>query len=254
MNRRIGVSSPNFCTYPFEDVLEGLSKVFSHWEIVSEGDHYLGAIATSLESLKDSYNLTYSLHAPFNDINIASLNESVRETSVIELIKIMNISAELDIKTVTIHPGLYSMVVPGLEERSIAAAKRSLRMLDRMAQDCGVKLCVENMPGFKFFLGHTAEQMAELLEGTSLPVCFDIGHANTTEQIDAITDAFSGRIMNVHIHDNDGKQDQHLTVGDGTVDFDNCLRKLSGYGGRYVIECKSLESATESQERLSRLL
>lgn len=254
MNGRIGVSSPEFCRYPFEDVLEGVSKMFSHWEIVSEADHYLGAIATSLESLKDSYNLTYSLHAPFNDINISSLNESVRETSVIELIKIMNISAELDITTVTIHPGLYSMVVSGFEERSIANAKRSLRTLDRMAQECGVKLCVENMPGFKFFLGHTAEQMAELVEGTSLPICFDIGHANTTDQIDEITDVLGSRIRNVHIHDNNGEQDQHLTIGDGTVDFDNCLRRLSNYGGRYVIECKSLESATESQDRLIRLL
>ena len=166
--RKIGISSPEFCRYPFEDVLEGVSKIFGHWEIVSEGDHYLPIIGTSLESLMRSYDLTFSVHAPFNDINIASLNESVREMSVIELIKIMNMCAELDIKTVTIHPGLYSMVVSGFEERSVANAKRSLRTLDRMAQECGVHLCVENMPGFKFFLGHTAEEMETLLEGTEL--------------------------------------------------------------------------------------
>ena len=96
---RIGVSSTSFCSYPYEDVLEGASKLFTHWEIVSEGEHYLPAIATSLESLMGSYDMTFSVHAPFADINIASLNESVRETSVIELIKIMNISAELGIDT-----------------------------------------------------------------------------------------------------------------------------------------------------------
>jgi sugar phosphate isomerase/epimerase len=248
------VSSPSFCTYPYEDVLEGISKIFSHWEIVSEADHYLPMIGLSLESMMKSYDLTYSIHAPFNDINIASLNESVREMSVIELIKIMNMASELDIKTVTIHPGLYSMVVSGLEDRSIMAAKRSLRTLDRMAQECGVRLCVENMPGFKFFLGQTAEQMSELLEGTNLPICLDIGHANTTGQLNEIIDVLGSRIMNVHIHDNDGKQDQHLTIGEGTVDFDDCLKRLSSYGGRYIIECKTLESGSESQDRLSRLL
>ena len=252
--KRIGISSPSFCTYPYEDVLEGISKIFSHWEIVSEADHYLPMIGLSLESMMKSYDLTYSIHAPFNDINIASLNESVREMSVIELIKIMNMASELDIKTVTIHPGLYSMVVSGLEDRSIMAAKRSLRTLDRMAQECGVRLCVENMPGFRFFLGQTAEQMSELLEGTNLPICLDIGHANTTGQLNEIIDTLGNRIMNVHIHDNDGKQDQHLTIGEGTVDFDDCLKRLSSYGGRYIIECKTLESGSESQDRLSRLL
>ena len=252
--KRIGISSPSFCTYPYEDVLEGISKIFSHWEIVSEADHYLPMIGLSLESMMKSYDLTYSIHAPFNDINIASLNESVREMSVIELIKIMNMASELDIKTVTIHPGLYSMVVSGLEERSVMAAKRSLRTLDRMAQECGVRLCVENMPGFRFFLGQTAEQMSELLEGTNLPICLDIGHANTTGQLNEIIDTLGSRIMNVHIHDNDGKQDQHLTIGEGTVDFDDCLKRLSSYGGRYIIECKTLDSGSESQDRLSRFL
>ncbi len=252
--KRIGVSSPEFCSYPFEDVLEGVSKHFSHWEIVSEGDHYLPLIATSLESLMGSYPMTYSVHAPFNDINIASLNESVREMSVIELIKIMNIASELGIDTVTIHPGLYSIVVSGFEERSIANAKRSLRTLGRMAEDCGVHLCVENMPGFKFFLGHTAEELAELVDGTSLSVCFDIGHANTTGQLDAIPGTLDGRIRNVHIHDNEGQKDQHLTIGDGNIDMGACIRNLSKYGGKYVIESKSLESAVESQDRLNRLL
>ena len=251
---RIGVSSPSFCRYPFEDVLEGVSKVFSHWEIVSEASHHLPDIATALESLKDSYNLTYSLHAPFNDINIASLNEAVRETSVIELIRVMNIAAELNIRAVTFHPGLYSMVVSDMEEKSILAAKRSLRTIDRMAKECGVRMCIENMPGFKFFLGQTAEQLADLVEGTELPVCFDIGHANITGQIDAMMDKFEGRIFNVHIHDNDGKQDQHLTIGDGSIDFDHVVKRLSRYGGRYVIESKSLESAADSQDRLTRIL
>ena len=247
---KIGVSSTTFCSYPFEDVLEGVAKCFNHWEIVSEGDHYLPAIATSFESLKDSYKLTYSVHAPFNDINIASLNESVREMSVIELIKIMNLAAELNVKTVTFHPGLYSMVVNGFREKSIANAKRSLRTIDRMAQDCGVRMCMENLPGFPFFLGHTAAEMQELLEGTELPVCIDLGHANTTNQMDEIIEAMDGRVMNIHIHDNNGQQDQHLTVGDGNIDFKHVLSKLSGYGGRYVIESKSFESAVDSQDRL----
>lgn len=250
MNLKIGASSTTFCTYPFEDVLERMSKVFSHWEIVSEGEHSLPEVATTFESLKGSYDLTYSIHAPFNDINIASLNEAVRETSVIELIRMMNIAAELDIKTVTFHPGLYSFVVKGLEGKSIASAKRSIRTIDRMAQECGVRMCMENMPSMPVALGHTADEMRFLLEGTNLPVCLDLGHAFTCNQLDEMIDSLDGRIFNIHIHDNDGTSDQHMTIGDGCIDFRSALSRLGSYGGRYIIEARSLESASESRDRL----
>lgn len=253
MTPKIGVSSPEFCSHPFEKVLEDVSKRFDHWEIVSEGEHQLPNVAVMFESLKDSYNLTYSIHAPFNDVNIASLNESFRETSVIELIKIMNIASELNVGTITFHPGMYSMVVPGLEKKSVENARRSLRTIERMSEDCGVRMCLENMPGFKFFLGQTPEELNYLLEGTNLPVCLDIGHAHTVNRLDEFIDSVKDRIGNVHIHDNNGSQDQHLTIGQGSVDFDKCLRGLSGYGGRYVIESKGMESAVTSKEVLTNL-
>ena len=62
------------------------------------------------------------------------------------------------------------------------------------------------------------------------------------------------RIRNIHIHDNLGEKDDHLTIGDGKVDFGHVLGLLSDYRGRYIIEARSLESAIESQARLRRLL
>lgn len=253
MRMKIGASSTGFCSYSFEDVLDGMSKLFDHWEIVSEGNHHLPEIATTFESLKDSYDLTYSIHAPFSDVNIASLNESIRETSVIELIRTINIAAELNIKTVTFHPGLYSFVVKGFEEKSIANAKKSLRTIDRMAQECGVRMCLENMPSMPVALGHTVEEMNRLLEGTNLPVCIDLGHAFTCNQLDEMVEAFEGRVFNIHIHDNDGSMDQHLTIGEGKIDFESILPRLGSYSGRYIIESKSLESATDSRDRLMEL-
>ena len=58
----------------------------------------------------------------------------------------------------------------------------------------------------------------------------------------------------MHIHDNEGEKDQHLTIGDGNIDMGACIKNLSKYGGKYIIESKSLESAVESQDRLNRLL
>ena len=72
--------------------------------------------------------------------------------------------------------------------------------------------------------------------------------------MDAMIETFGDRIVNVHIHDNMGVKDDHMTIGAGQIDFRSVIRKLRSYKGRYIIESKSLESAVESQEVLKRLL
>ena len=250
----IGVSSPSFSSYPIEDVLPGLARFFKHWEIVSEAEHQLPLIAPRLAMMMENYDMTFSLHAPFCDINIASLNERIRESSVMEIINMVEYAVNMNMRTVTFHPGLYSMAVPDMQERSVMNAKRSLRMLDRISEEYGVTMALENMPSMPVMLGHTAEEMSFLIDGTNLPICFDVGHANTVGEIDKIIDALGDRIVNVHIHDNDGTADKHMTIGDGNIDFEACIKKLGRYMGNYIIESRSLESAVESLDRISLLL
>lgn len=250
----IGVSSPSFSSYPIEDVLPGLARFFKHWEIVSEAEHQLPLIAPRLAMMMENYDMTFSLHAPFCDINIASLNERIRESSVMEIINMVEYAVNMNMRTVTFHPGLYSMAVPDMQEKSVMNAKRSLRMLDRISEEYGVTMALENMPSMPFMLGHTAEEMSFLIDGTNLPICFDVGHANTVGEIDKIIDALGDRIVNVHIHDNDGTADKHMTIGDGNIDFEACIKKLGRYMGNYIIESRSLESAVESLDRISLLL
>ena len=250
----IGVSSTSFSAYPFEDVIEGVSKFFKHWEIFSEAEHHLPVIAPGLAMVMENYDMTFSIHAPICDINIASLNERVRETSVTEILNMVEYAVNMGMRTVTFHPGLYSLAVPDMEDRAIFNAKRSIRTLDRISEEYGVILAVENMPSMPFMLGHTALEMSELVEGTNMPICFDIGHANTTGQIDDIIDSLGDRFVNIHIHDNDGTSDQHSTIGEGTIDFEHVLKKLGNYRGNYIIESRSLDSAVDSLDRLTSLL
>ncbi|MFA5451991.1 MAG: sugar phosphate isomerase/epimerase family protein [Bacteroidales bacterium] len=249
----IGVSSTEFSAYQIEEVLEEVSKVFKHWEIFAEAEHNLNDVTARLAMIKDSYKMTFSIHAPICDINIASLNERIREASTLEIMTIMEYAVKLNVKTITVHPGLYSMAVPYQEERSIAAAKKSLRILDRITSEYGITIAIENMPEFQFMLGQTAEEMKELLDGTDLNVCFDIGHANTTNQIDEIIDALGDRFANIHVHDNMGERDEHKTVGEGNIDFKKALMRFPKYNGNLIIEAKSFQSAVESKERLEKM-
>ncbi|KQM10524.1 MAG: sugar phosphate isomerase/epimerase family protein [Candidatus Methanomethylophilaceae archaeon] len=250
----IGVSSTSFSAYRFEDVLEEVSKEFELWEIFSEAEHYVQNISGMLAVMAPSYDLKYSVHAPICDTNIASLNERMREASVLDLISLVESALTLNVSTITVHPGVYSLVVPDLEEKSVAAAKKSLRTLDRIMAEYGIKVAVENMPNLDFMLGRTPQELADLVEGTELGICFDIGHANTVGDIDGFIDLLGSRFVNVHLHDNRGKIDEHLVLGEGNVDFGSALKKLSSYKGNYVIESRDFPSAVESRDILRQML
>ncbi len=250
----IGVSSTEFSAYRFDEVIAEVSKVFEHWEIFAEAEHRLPTVESLFREMMPSYNLSYSIHAPISDINIASLNERIREDSILEILTTAETAASLGIELITIHPGLTSMSVPYMEEKAMEKAKRSLSSIDRISSQYGVTIAVENMPSFPFMLGHTAEEMNELIGSTNLGFCLDIGHGNTTGQTDELIKAFRDRLVNIHIHDNHGEMDEHLTLGEGDIDFKSIISSLKGYTGNYVIESKSFPSAVESQDYLRPLL
>ena len=252
----IGVSCTSFSTRPPMEVLREVSRDFAHWEIFSELEHSVQTMDDPFFEAAADSGMSFSLHTSISDTDIAALSPRMREASVMEILTELECAASMDIDTVTVHPGLVCLAVSqGTRDRSIAAARESCRLIDRAAHEFRIEnVCIENMPDFGFMLGIRAEELDAIVDGTELGITFDIGHANTACQIDAMIDTFGDRIANIHIHDNHGKDDEHLTIGDGTIDFKHVLGRLSNYKGRYIIESRNLESAVESQKRLREML
>lgn len=250
----IGMSCTHFCSRPLSDWIGPVSEDFRHWEIFSEVEHMIVGREREISEMITSRDMTVSVHAPICDLNIAALSDRLMDASIRLTCEVIASSAEIDAVTVTIHPGLSSMSVNGTEDMAMRRAKLAMKAIESAGEEYGVRLAIENMPGFPFFLGKTAEALADIVSGTDLGICFDIGHAHTMGQIEAMVETFGDRIVNVHIHDNHGQKDEHLTIGDGDIDFPGVLRLLHGYRGNFIIESKNLESAVESQSRLKSLL
>ena len=246
----IGISCTSFSADPPGMWLDRIVGNFDLWEIFSEASHSIVYHEKEFRDLLPSYDLHYSVHAPICDINIASISDPVRKASMKETLDTIKAANRLGIDRVTIHPGLSSMSVHGIESKYLVHAKESMKALDAAQTEYGISLAIENMPDIYFFLGRTAAELDEIVGDTDLGICFDIGHANTTGQIDEMIETFGKRIKNIHIHDNNGKRDEHLTIGDGSIDFPGVLRKLKFYDRNYVIESKSYDSAADSQSVL----
>ncbi len=238
---------------PFWDMLERIEQHFPSWEIISESLHNMPIIQDDIRRAKESYNIHFSVHAPFADLNIASLNPKMRESSIEQVMEAIKISSRLDIELVTLHPGHKSPLGAYFADKLVEMNKESLIAIDKQAEEYGVILALENLPRMWVSLCHDAHQIRELIDGTNMKICFDFGHANISDTIDGFMD-LKDSFANLHLHDNDASKDYHMVLGEGNIDFKGILKELSGYRGNYVIESTNLEDGLKSKAILEGLL
>ena len=247
----IMVSSSSFSRIPLKEVFSTVSERFDGWEISAEGTLYLPDIEKELAELLKSQPLEIQVHAPLSDINIAGANPYMRESALNEIKKAISASGNLGVKVMTLHPGFRTPLYKR-PEKVREETKKSLKILERHALDSGITLALENMPDTFITVGKAPWELEEMTEGLEVKWCFDVGHANTTGTMDDFL-KHKERFANIHLHDNNGKMDEHLPLGDGDIEWKKVFRGLKGYGGNLVLEMdrgmgdalKSLESLKE---------
>ncbi|MBO7632641.1 MAG: TIM barrel protein, partial [Lachnospiraceae bacterium] len=83
-------------------------------------------------------------------------------------------------------------------------------------------------PDVCIFLENMFDESPELLtrvadglfDGPNFGVCLDLAHAFLSEvPTDGWTEALFGSVRHIHINDNDGREDLHLPVGSGSMDW-----------------------------------
>jgi sugar phosphate isomerase/epimerase len=163
-------------------------------------------------------DVTVTLHAPFRDCDLGNLNERLRESAVDAVRDSLDFAAAAGAEAVVVHGGSARPRYPDrVQERSREQAVRSLRACAAHAAATGVPLCVENQRDTSSKRRHTAtpDRLAALLDDVDadpsvLKVTLDVGHAKVAGvDPQAFVDAVGDRIAVAHLHDNDGRDDDH---------------------------------------------
>jgi sugar phosphate isomerase/epimerase len=132
-------------------------------------------------------------------------------------------------------------------------AEHYARLCD-YAKDYRITVCLENMPFPLLPLAHV-EQVRDFVDALgrkNLKVCLDTGHANICEMRSADAVRILGdRLAVLHIHDNGGTGDDHLTPLAGTIDFSAFAAALHeiGFDGSLSSEAKTLYNLPTSKFR-----
>lgn len=246
------VSSVSFSRIPLKEVFSVVSEHFNGWEIVAEGTLYLPEIEKEFGELLASKPIEIQVHAPLSDINIAGANPYMRESALNEIIKTMNSAGNLGVKVMTLHPGFRTPLYRR-PEKVREETKKSLKILEKHAMENGITPALENMPDTFITVGREPWELEEMTEGLEIYWCFDVGHSNTTETMDDFL-RYEERFANIHLHDNNGEKDEHLPIGDGSIDWKKALHNLSDYRGNFVLEMdRGMADALKSREKLEEM-
>lgn len=255
---KIGLSTLYCLSEPFKKMTERILKAeVAYIEVVDEGLHALNKRRVQiLNELAASHGLKYTVHSPFADINIASPSKPLLNAMLKRLRKSIAHASALNCQVWVFHSGVktgVSMFYPGM---SWIQNTRSIRSLYEFASDHGLKTAVENTPQQYQFLMTSVEEFKRFYNEVDEDVgmVLDIAHAHINGQIEPFLTAFADKIVHMHAHDNNGKDDQHLGIGHGNIDWKKvaALIKKISYGGVIIVE--SVEHVEQSILRLKELL
>ena len=187
--------------------------------------------------------LDIRIHSPTVDINIASLNKGIRKESIRQIINCAHIAEDLNASAITVHPGIIGRNEPHLREQAMLY---SIESIGEIIDNSNVTISVENMPVRGKFLGNTVEEIERIQEETRCYLTIDTGHGNTCGNLEEMLNL--KKISYCHLNDNDGKKDQHIALGDGTMDL-NLLKKID----TAIIELNNFDNILKSQEVIRKL-
>jgi sugar phosphate isomerase/epimerase len=250
---KVSFSSLALVNNPFEWAYDLEELGFTGWEVVSEGKQQLndGTLA-EIKNIIETTHLVLTLHLPFSDLNLGSLNHPIWKESIRQMTRCLERASDF-VELAVVHPGHLSPLGMQLPDMAWQQSIEGLKEICHFADDLGIKIGVENMPNMQHIFGKRPGEllgMIESLECENAGLTLDMGHANTNGLVfDFLEDI--EKVIHVHLHDNKGRSDEHLELGKGNINWKEVIPKFKGYKGRFVTEARTVEEGTASLKYLN---
>jgi len=219
-------------THPGENIVKEIKKTkhlgFDFVEIGIEAPTDASALRknkSSIQKMLKEFNNPPLGHTSWW-YELGSPYDSVRK-GWIEQAKIdIEIASELGIKLLNFHFKILSRILRQ-HEKSLKLISdnyvKSLRELSKFAKKKDIVIMLENVEGNFEYYKYVLDKVPEI------KFHFDVGHAFILDgmpEIRKFGSYFRERIVHIHVHDNNGKEDQHLGLGKGSTKWKEVVSLL----------------------------
>lgn len=244
----VSFSSLALVNNPFEWAYDLEELGFTGWEVVSEGKQQLNdGTLTEIKNIIETTDLILTLHLPFSDLNLGSLNHPIWKESIRQMTRCLERASDF-VKLAVVHPGHLSPLGMQLPDMAWQQSIEGLKEICDFANDLGIIIGVENMPNMQHIFGKRPGELLGMIDSLgreNVGLTLDMGHANTNGLVlDFLADLRN--VIHVHLHDNKGKSDEHLELGKGNINWKEVIPKFRGYKGRFVTEARTVEEGAAS--------
>ncbi len=187
--------------------------------------------------------LSCTVHAPFTDISCGAVDAKIRAISLERLKYAVDLAALFQARSLVFHTGWERKIYAEATEMWLGFAIETISHLCEHAKASGVKVALENVfePDTELH-----KRIFYAVSEEQLGFCLDAGHvyAFSKTPLNRWVEDLGPRITHLHLHDNNGKSDEHLAPGKGIVDFDLIFSWLAGHDMRPVLTLEAHDEET----------
>jgi sugar phosphate isomerase/epimerase len=275
---RFGISTHVFHDRRLErdDLAQVAEYGFDAIELFATRSHFDYRDKTAVERLAQwlaETDLTlHSIHAPITDVfggqgwkptysNAVGAHDR-REAAVRETEAALQIARRIPFDIMVLHLGTPANM-HNADDNHRSAAIRSLEEICHLADPLGVRVAVEVIPNRLSDAASLVSILENDLEASRTGICLDFGHAHLMGEVADAVETVAEHLITTHVHDNHGREDEHLVPYFGSIDWDLTLATMQkiGYEGTYVMELAGtgqpgtvLEEARRARQRFERAL
>ncbi len=166
----------------------------------------------------------FIMHGPFTEIIPASIDSRAIKLGLDRLNEAYKFASRLGIKSMVVHTGYVSQIYQKgwHKEKSVYFWKKFME-----DKPLDFKIFIENVFEDEPF---TLIEMIDEIDDERIKICLDTGHCNVykkgTISVTEWMDIIGHRLGHMHIHNNFGDRDEHLSILEGDINFDDVINKL----------------------------
>ena len=191
--------------------------------------------------------LACSFHAPFLDLSLGAIDPKIREVSLMRMEQVIELVPIFRPRWIVCHAAYESRHYEDEQKRWLENSLRSFKHLLSCLENSLTPLMVENV------YEKDPSLLEALFQGLNSPLgrfCLDAGHHRIYSRTDLKDwlERLGPFLGMLHLHDNHGRTDDHLALGQGSIDFPYFFSLLKE---KRLRPCITLEAHQEDWVRKS---
>lgn len=201
------------------------------------------------------WNPALTLHAPFMDLNPGAMDPMVRSVTQLRFRQFLKVAAVLKPRAAVFHAAYDKWRYGGRKDLWFDNSIDTWQTVMDAASKIGLRVAVENV------FDEDPDALRMLIDAINSPdfgFCFDTGHFNLFSAVpmEQWFASLGSRLVEVHLHDNDGKADAHWALGRGNIDFEKFFGLMDKYAPLpvFTVEAHDKDDIEKSLDRVRALI